>query len=202
MDKIRKRFSDLQHVAATTSRHKENLLLRSDAMTEERYKEMRKKLDDQFSAAEAEYRKNIEALERVMALERLMPPETPPEPPTTSAIWAEPSLPEDNEPDDPLAGIGLNNEDVEQGQARRGAVLSAVRSVLERLPAQFTWREVSAEIRRHDPQAVFQDHSVRQAMTKCADAGLLELVRQGTGRAPSIYRRRTVFDVAAAVFER
>lgn len=72
----------------------------------------------------------------------------------------------------------------------KGSVVKAVRDVLPRLPAVFTWRTVKITLDGEATGAIMNEQSVRQALRRCEALQLIEVCKTGAGRALSTYRLR------------
>ena len=119
---------------------------------------------------EAEYRKDLEAIDRVM---RMLAPQAPVKQPVdTTAIRQ--TLTE------------LRQEGAELDFSRSPAF--AVRSSLSVVPENFSIEDVRAYLKTHFPSIETTAANLSPALARLAKQGLIEPIKKGSGKVPTIYR--------------
>lgn len=136
------------------------------------YDRLKQRLEADFRATEAEYQANMAALDRVLAAAKRLP--------GTDASGSNGST---------ETPKNTAKTDVDDG-LRRGEVLSALRSSLDKFPKKFTWKDALVFLQKQNPGTDYKDTSVRQAVMRLVDTGEMVIAEQGRGRRLSVYSRK------------
>jgi hypothetical protein len=125
--------------------------------------------------AEAEHRKNLEAIERVWRMSRVME-----ESRTESSNQI-------NQADPARNGTEAQNN----GVFLKGDLSAMVGRAVKDIPGPFSIVQLNDRLDRDHPNRNFQRPSIYSVLQKLIGQGELSIEIQGSGRSPTIYKRRS-----------
>lgn len=142
-------------------------------LTEAEYEALKARVEENRRAAEEKYKKDLEALDRVYRLQK-----------------------ESGRPDEPEKPLSSGDDDTRSaGNAAkaaigRGDLSKAVRNVLAKLPDKYEFNILHVVAWLKAEGIFAKKASVRPVLARLVEDGLIHLLTQGIGRAPSVYRRK------------
>jgi len=136
-------------------------------MNEREYRALRRTLD-------AEYHKNVEALDRVWRLAHLDGAPLP----TDQSV-----------PQPPAEALPSGEENHEARRAGSGDVIAAVREAIEEIEGRFTWVEVSAGLEALNTETAFKRPTINQVLRRLVHERELAVIEKGRGKRASVYQK-------------
>jgi hypothetical protein len=141
-------------------------------MTRDEYERLKRQ-------AEEDYRKNVEALDRVFRMSQLLGEVEDEE----TSDNEQPRLRSAS-----LLGIPESpSTSPERSLIAKGDVTRAVNETVRRMRDRFTILDIVQDLGRH--QIRIQKGSIRPVLRKLEQDGVIKIVTQGIGRAPTIYEK-------------
>jgi len=90
-----------------------------------------------------------------------------------------------------MSGGGQPPKGTEEGSAKKGQLIAAVREAVISLEGQFSLIEVEKALKSYDPSLTLpQRATLTQALSRMGEKGEIEVVSKGKGRAMTIYTQK------------
>jgi hypothetical protein len=140
-------------------------------LTAQEYEQLKKQLEDDRKRAEEEYKKDLEALDRVYRIKNRI------------------ASTEQDSPHPDNNGAHADDDDSKTTIAR-GDLSKAVKAAVKAMPSDFTILTIESALLEQGVQA--KKTSIRPVLARLEEDKEIEVVTQGIGRRATVYRRKKV----------